>query len=365
MYQAPGPWARPDLSGYPDFCAMPMIGQTYIPAIYVQASPPTNNMLIGDMILFKSIIAGTPGTNFAATATGIVNVKSAGQYTICQTVTAGDFGVMFVDGKPGPAPLPDNYNIPGTNMNMGGGTAVTSCAAFPLAAGQHQVMTAFFHNAEFDGGLTVSWSGDPNAPDTSGEGYSQENGHDLFTSGLPGAPLFASGQPLPSNGFLMTVYDDGISTNLGNTVGQASIPTINIPYNPDPKSLTFGALAKPSDPFYASFMGQLVVKKQGAYSFCITSDDGSYLMVDMTAIVDNGGMAAYGGKAHVAGFTKQCGTKQLAAGQHVVYAYYTHTIGAVAFIRNSVVVQPTGTGMVVTWSGPDTIGATLPIGNTT
>jgi hypothetical protein len=83
----------------------------------------------------------------------------------------------------------------------------------------------------------------------------------------------------------------------------------------------------------AMFTGILSITKQGKYTFCTNSDDGSHFFVDGDEVVDNGGRHAP---------KKQCGDVDLETGDHRLRANYFENGG--------------GATISLLYSGPDTGG---------
>jgi hypothetical protein len=92
------------------------------------------------------------------------------------------------------------------------------------------------------------------------------------------------------------------------------------------------------DHFAFQWTGKIEIKKAGEYSFSTTSDDGSYLWIDGSLVVDNGGLH---------GPEEMVGSVSLTEGFHDF---------KVEFFENS-----GGADCVVKFSGPDTDGEMQPI----
>ena len=90
----------------------------------------------------------------------------------------------------------------------------------------------------------------------------------------------------------------------------------------------------PNINFAATFTGQLQVSTGGVYTFCLTSDDGSYLYVDSSTL-----WVVNDGQAHP--IATVCNNDTLAAGVHTLFINYFQQLGY--------------TAMQFTYSGPDTL----------
>ena len=95
----------------------------------------------------------------------------------------------------------------------------------------------------------------------------------------------------------------------------------------------------PADDFAAHFAATLVVEEAGSYSFHLTSDDGSALVLDGTRVIDNDGLHP---------MIEQSAAVSLAPGRHEVEVLYMEQGGS--------------QGLTFDWAGPDTRGARIPVG---
>ncbi len=70
-------------------------------------------------------------------------------------------------------------------------------------------------------------------------------------------------------------------------VGQTYVPTISFSQDSQFQQAIPGS---PADRFAATWRGRFNVGTAGDYTFCTTSDDGSWLLIDDQTVVDNGGL---------------------------------------------------------------------------
>ncbi len=70
-------------------------------------------------------------------------------------------------------------------------------------------------------------------------------------------------------------------------IGQTYVPTIS--FNTDDQ-FQQAIPGTPPDRFAVTWRGRFDVLTAGAYTFCTTSDDGSWLLIDGVQVVDNGGL---------------------------------------------------------------------------
>jgi hypothetical protein len=87
---------------------------------------------------------------------------------------------------------------------------------------------------------------------------------------------------------------------------------------------------KTRDAFALMFTGHLLIEKAGAYTFFISSDDGSRFYIDGELLINNDGLH---------GMVEKRGTVNLTAGLHPITATYFDNGG--------------GDGLRMSWSGPD------------
>ena len=97
-------------------------------------------------------------------------------------------------------------------------------------------------------------------------------------------------------------------------------------------------LGAPHDNFAAVLTGFLDVKEAGQYDFWTESDDGSMLWIDNAMVVDNHGLH---------GPEKKTGTVSLSKGIHPILVQFFEAGG--------------GALLTISWKGPDTAGAELPV----
>lgn len=95
----------------------------------------------------------------------------------------------------------------------------------------------------------------------------------------------------------------------------------------------------PVDNFAAAFAATLEIEEAGSYTFHLTSDDGSAMVLDGSRIIDNDGIHP---------MIEQSASVTLEAGEHEVEILYLEQAGR--------------QGLAFDWTGPDTGGVRIPVG---
>jgi hypothetical protein len=201
------------------------------------------------------------------------------------------------------------------------------CGKRTLSAGDHEVTGRFFENG---GGAyyKVTYMG----PDTNGaEVYMPSAGFSGNCSVPEAACPCGAGwcskwyyNPLGSAAIVRFPAVDNLNPQAVNTVSELNMQNDEAFQRLLGKEGSFDNVA-------AWFTGTLSIKESGTYKLCSTSDDGSHVYVDGENLVDNGGLH---------GMAKKCGEMELSTGDHRI---------KVSFFENG-----GGSGLVVTYSGPDT-----------
>jgi uncharacterized protein YaiE (UPF0345 family) len=296
VYRAPG-----QMTTMPAVALLPMVGQINTSAIYVFSGKGAQ--------AWRLLVKDTPDNYFAATWTGSITVKGAGQYTFC--TSSDDGSSLSVDGS--------------LVVNNGGVHSwVEKCSSVRLLDGLHSVYADMFQN-EMYAGMLATWSG----PDT----------------GNATVPLPC--RSVQQKRFLMKVFEASGQISAMpdmaflSSVGEAYVPTINVPGGNCAQAWRSLIKDTPDNYFAATWTGSIMVETAGQYTFCTSSDDGSSLWVDGSMVVNNGCVHSWETK---------CGPPlTLTAGEHSVYADMFQNKGDL--------------GMLATWSGPDTGNIALPIPN--
>eukprot|EP00960_Hanusia_phi_P059559 764214-Hanusia_phi.AAC.1 len=257
---------------------------------------------------FRQLIPKTPSANYEWAVYGTLNVHEAGRYTFC--TTSDDGSLLLVDDEL----VVDNDNPHGP---------VKRCGSIQLKAGMHQLHLPGFQQG---GGvyLSASYSG----PDTGNVERA------LRSDGLSGIP-----KKPESSEWLVRMYKSPFwgLTNLaeGNPhnldyVGETKVKVINYHSNDDFMRAVPGT---PDHDYAWEFIGAVAIEREGRYSICTTSDDGSAIYLEGNEIANDDGL--HGGE-------KQCGSVELKRGNHNIRVVgFQHYGGAME---------------VVTYSGPDTFG---------
>jgi hypothetical protein len=250
----------------------------------------------------------------AVTIDGLLGIATPGDYTVC--ITSDDGAHIFVDGM-------EIAGIPGLHG------PITGCGTRFLSRGDHGVWATFFQNR---GGayLKITYKG----PDTKGADV-------LMPSvGFDGECAADIPQCPPGSGWCARFYfDPNGDTQLLDMpdvdafTPQTAKTTLTIDFNNNDQLINFINRPGSFDRVAAVFSGELHVNKAGEYTACVTSDDGSSLLID-------GGLVASAPGLH--GPLKRCGTQMLDAGDHDV---------RVEFFQNG-----GGAAIRVTYAGPDTNG---------
>jgi hypothetical protein len=237
----------------------------------------------------------TPSTNYAWVFYGVVHIQEAGAYTWCSTSAGGSR--LLLDGDM----IVDNDGLHGARR---------VCATRTLTAGDHRVDIEGFQRA---GGVfqDATYSG----PDT-GDSF-------LYIHSKGKGAGDAPPQPAKSE-FLMRMY---------------GCPTGHLTYTKDLAFLDFKGEAKipyiqynglndfrkdiketPSSNYEWAIYGNLKIQRAGEYTFCTTSQDGSFLYVDGRMVVNNDGLH---------GAVQRCGKISLDASTHALYIPgFSHSGGA-------------------------------------
>ena len=238
------------------------------------------------------------------TFAGTVLIDRAGEYTFC--TKSDDGSNMWVDGLR-------------VVSNDGSHAPVERCGSMVLAQGHHIAYVDGFDGS--DGGAGVYLEVTYKGPDTFGK---VDHVRSVDCKAHPGWNL--------------EVYRGHDLREIPNTlgmhqVGNAVVQTIDL------KSQYFFNLAAPACPqqdFAWKLDGRVYVSEGGQYTFCLRSDDGSYISIDGSQVVNYGGL--HGSEE------EKCGNVRLPAGLHyVVIEGFDHEGGA---------------SMQATYRGPDTKGAT-------
>ena len=235
-------------------------------------------------------------------AAGTLTLTGNSTYSGGTTVSAGTLAV-------GPAPF--------ASTSMGTGTVTLSGATLAL-------------QGSLASGLTVSlYNNTPSAADPNNGGRDPD-----FISLTTMNTHFANGASPAVTVLTSTAgkadlnYSSGVAPNDG-----ARAPIFGLT-SPTTANYGFPGL----DNFEANFNGLITIKTTGDYTFSTRSDDGSVLYLDGndTPVVDNN---------FYQGMTTRSGTVHLTAGQHAIALGYYEGGG--------------GLGFDTTYSGPDTLGATI------
>jgi len=240
--------------------------------------------------------AGGPTEHFAARYEGLLQVESSGTYTFY--LTSNDGAELYIDGV-------KIVNNDGVHSSSTGSSSVT------LSSGLHAIEVRYFEN-EGERGLAVEWSG-PDSPTRAGV---DSNLFRKLSSGLS-VQYFNVGHSLRS-------LSDVDWTATPTAIGAASAVQVNLS--------TSGALwtGGPVDYVAAKYEGLLNVSSGGAYTFYLTSDDGSELYLDGVRVLANDG-------THSASTVTVA--KTLSVGLHTIEIRYFENTDSAA--------------LKLEWSGPD------------
>jgi len=238
--------------------------------------------------------------NFGADIFANINVATTGAYTF--NTTSDDGSLLFVDGQ-----LVVNNNF------LQGATGRTG--SIVLSAGIHLMEVQYFQDI---GGRFLT------APLPSGVTFvnpAQETDLNIYSSPVPTTTTFPAVQP-----------DD---TFIG------AIPTVNLNYGTlyQGSWFPFGELVN----FVAGMQGYFLIPSSGSYTFSTSSDDGSWLLIDGSVVVNND---------FFQGPTQRSGTVSLTAGYHPFDLQYFQGNGGAALDLG----LPAGVTMSSVAPEPGTLG---------
>jgi hypothetical protein len=240
---------------------------------------------------------GGPGDDFAARFAGKFETPGSGAYTF--SLLSDDGAALYIDGR-----LAIDHD--------GVHAATTKTAVVTLSQGVHDIELRYFERAG-DAALRLDWQG----PGIAGQQRMAFGAQPGATSGL--AEFYA----LPTG-----VNDLDRVSFTGKPTAVSQITQIAI----DAGQGAFWA-GGPVNNFAARFTGDVTVTTAGAYTFHLTSDDGSELFVDGVRVIDNDFLQAA---------TQRSATVSLGAGTHAVEVRY-YEAGGFASVD-------------LDWTGPDTGG---------
>jgi hypothetical protein len=209
--------------------------------------------------------------NFGTDIFANINVATTGTYTF-QT-TSDDGSVLLIDGQA----------VVNNNFFQG---ATTRSGSITLTAGSHFMEVQYFQGG---GGAELS------VPLPSGVTYADSvvqpylNIYSANTSPIAVYPVVT-----PSDQFV------------------CSLPSAILNYGTHPPGLNWSPCGL-SNNFLAEMQGYFDAAADGTYTFSTTSDDGSWLVIDGTMVVNNG---------FYQGYTQRSGTIFLTAGKHVFDLQY-------------------------------------------
>jgi len=222
-------------------------------------------------------IKGTPSHDYAWIYYGTVAITRQGTYTFCSTSDDGSF--LFVDG----VKIVNNDGLHGARRK---------CGSTKLTSGNHKVEVKGFqhHGGAYQ---RATYSG----PDTNGRNRRMVS---LPTKGpsLPGPSQWEMRMYKTSYSPFQVVPDVSHMTY----VGRATISNI---YFSRLSHLRRWIPKTPSVRYAWQIYGKVVVRRRGTYTFCSTSDDGSFVYVKNKKVVDNDGLH---------GRVEKCGSIKLGAG---------------------------------------------------
>jgi len=251
----------------------------------------------------KALGSKQPSSNYVWAFYGNLNVKVAGTYKFC--TTSDDGSQLYVDD----VQIVDNDGLHGARLR---------CGKVNLASGTRNLFVPGFQR--YGGAfMSAQYSG----PDT---------GDVLryLRSDNSNAPK----KPVPSEWTLRMFKGSRIRSMADamwrwlDFVGEKKVKDVYIRSNTDFMRLIPGT---PSHDYAWIYYGTVAIKRQGTYSFCSTSDDGSFLFVDGAKLVNNDGL--HGAKARYA-------STKLTTGNHKVEVRGFQAGG--------------GAYQTATYSGPDT-----------
>ena len=234
-----------------------------------------------DLDDFRGTVPKTPSYNYVWAIYGNLDVTKAGTYTFCTTSDDGSF--MYVDGKM----VVNNDGLHG---------AQEKCGDISLSTGTHAMFLPGFQH--YGGAyMAAHYIG----PDTG-----------RVKRYLRSDSSKAPAPPKPSAWTVRLFRGSNIQNMaLANWpfltfVGEATYRDIYVPNNGEFVRMIPGM---PNNNFVWVYYGTVKINAPGIYSFCSTSDDGSYLFVDDNLIVNNDGLH---------GADRRCGSIKLAPGDHQV-----------------------------------------------
>ncbi|EKX37532.1 hypothetical protein GUITHDRAFT_144953 [Guillardia theta CCMP2712] len=254
---------------------------------------------------FKQIVGDTPSSQFAWVFYGMVDIKGPGSYTFCSTSEDGSF--LYVDNQL-------------VASNDGTHNVQRKCGSISLAVGSFAIrIEGFLRSGEAYQVATYS------GPDT------RNLDQRMVSTPVESLPAI----PPPSK---WTMYLYKASSYLSRVPDMSSLQfvdkaTISTVYFGDLNDLRRIIPSCPEGNYAWAVYGKVRVTEEGSYSFCSTSDDGSYVYVDGRTILEND-------YEHPP--RKVCGSITLSAGDHKVLL--------TGYQGNGGVYQ------LLTYSGPDTRG---------
>jgi len=284
------------LSCLPDFSVLEFVGKAEISIINFNSRDD-----------FLKAISKTPNENYAWSFDGSIMIRNSGVYSFCTSSDDGSY--IYLDGEL----IADNSGLHGM---------VQKCGKRNIGAGSHS-----FKVTGFQGGGGVGQHVRYSGPDTGG-----------VTRWLRStkANYNAHGEPTK---FSMCIFQAGYALSsvpwLGSLayVGVGQMSVVNLNSAEDFRQVVSNT---PWYNFVWGIYGKLRVEIGGDYTLCITSDDGSREYVGGQLLVNDDGLH---------GMVKQCGTRSFVKGDHLIYIEGFNSGG--------------GTGMIATYSGPDTNGFAL------
>jgi hypothetical protein len=256
---------------------------------------------------FKKAIGKTPIDNFAWAFYGNLDVITAGTYTFC--TTSSDGSDLYVDRTQ----VVDNDGLHGPRE---------ICGAIKLQSGLRTLFSPGFlrYGGAF---MTATYQG----PDTG-------NVMRYLRSDNQNAPK----QPAASE-WTLRMFKGNTLQSMADAmwqwldyIGEKKVRDVYVRDNQDFMRQMPGM---PSHDYAWIYYGTIAIVEQGVYSFCSTSDDGSFLFVDGVKLVNNDGLH---------GAYEKCGSTKLTTGNHKVEIRgFNHHGGAY---------------QTATYTGPDTKGRT-------
>ena len=227
-------------------------------------------------VRFQAEDENLPESHFAASWSGLIEIKNAGEYMLSTSSKDGSY--LWVDGKL----VLNNGGLHGTEEKQ---------ANVSMTAGFHDFKVEYF-NAEGDATCIAQFSG----PDTGGHLQPITGFHSPGPSEMDYTPVRSLLQSEGlSPGFSGEYYffgDDRVSLapNLGVLEPSLSKVTsaINFQTGEDFKALD-DSISSFDGHFAARWSGLLEIEKEGNYTFSLTSDDGAFLWLDDHLVINHGG----------------------------------------------------------------------------